>query len=156
MTEKWKKRLTLQGEFGYGVLAGVLVAAVPAALFMSLVVLPKMNQITSLEEASRKLQEENWKKAEQIIKDYMEVTGSSTVLYELEPGEGIEVLGGLIQVQPGRALGGPQAFSTRVTRWYIPVKVKPSIYGEGRGAAYAWYNRESQTLEGPFLAEVVK
>ncbi len=151
MTDKWKKRLTLSGEFGYGALAGTLLAAVPAALFIWFSILPNLQGAFGQADQVIAAWEE---RATHCEKQWAEAQSAATVLYEWEPEQGIDVMGGLLNLGPGEALGGRDAYGRQVVRWYIPVKVTPVVYGDGHGVAYAWINIDEQKAQGPFVPEV--
>jgi hypothetical protein len=40
-------------------------------------------------------------------------------------------------------------------RWWIPVKIKPQVYGEAHGAVYYYVSRD-QRVDGPYFPEGVK
>lgn len=77
---------------------------------------------------------------------------TSTLLHELEPGDSLEVLGGLFEFRPSRKLLSGQP----VIRWYIPGKVTPQVYEEPGGRLYSWVDHQTKKVEGPFDPEVVK
>jgi len=82
---------------------------------------------------------------------------AATLLYEFQPGEGLEILGGLFEIRPGEAIAGPSGmapYGRQVVRWYIPSKVKPVVYDDARGRAYSWYLHDEKKMEGPFVPEV--
>lgn len=77
---------------------------------------------------------------------------TSTLLHELEPGDSLEVVGGLFEFRPSRKLLSGQP----VIRWYIPGKVTPQVYEEPGGRLYSWVDHQTKKVQGPFEPEVHK
>lgn len=143
MTDKWKNRLLLRGEFGWGFLMAAVCFVPP--LLMAISFLPREMDISN-----------KWRAAyESCDAQRSELTSAATVLYEFEAAKGIELLGGAVTLQPGPALGGPALLGGKQEpRWFLPARVKPVVYGDGTGRAYAWVNTQTRTVEGPFAPEV--
>lgn len=157
MSEQWKLRLALRGEFGRGFWVGFIVPCLAALLinYFALRATTALERVANLREQEAKEYKsaaEEWKR---VADSCAAKFDQATVLYEFEPSKGIEVLHGLVEIRPGQALGGPQAFGKSKMRWYIPAKVTPIVYGQPKGVAYSWYNPAQKKFEGPFVPEIV-
>lgn len=95
------------------------------------------------------------KNADDCLALYNEKISSATLLVETsreEKLQPIDVLGGLVRLAPGSAIGGGTQENT-ITRWYIPAKVKPILYGPRAGMSYLYYTPGTGKVEGPFVPE---
>ncbi len=59
-----------------------------------------------------------------------------------------QLLHGLVEIGPGEALTGVQS---PVTRWAIPAKIKPWVYGAANGARYYYVDPQTHEMDGPYL-----
>lgn len=149
-----KKRFWEEERFWQGLGVGF---AVPTLLGIGMLWFIWFTLIPGIEEATA-MSSESFDTVEALYDECnaarKELYSSVTVLHELEPGQGIELFEGLIEIAPGSLLGGRNSYGKMTMRWFIPVKVKPLVYDRATGYAYSWWNPKTEKFEGPFQPEV--
>lgn len=59
-----------------------------------------------------------------------------------------QLLNGLVAISPGQAIVGTPA---PVSRWAIPVKIRPYVFGPMDGARFYYWDPETRELDGPHI-----
>jgi hypothetical protein len=65
-----------------------------------------------------------------------------------------QLLHGLVAIAPGAAFSdGVGAASAPQSRWAVPVKIKPFVYGPANGAQYFYFDPRTRELDGPYVPQ---
>jgi hypothetical protein len=75
-------------------------------------------------------------------------TGTETVLYEPQ-APSLSVLRGAVRIEPGAAIAGSVQGPLK-PKWIIGARITPLIVAENPGAAYAYIDKKTGQLSGPF------
>ena len=145
--------------FGPGMAVGAVLAAAIVGGF-AIWEISRVKEIFTQIEATEVVHKQNDAKIEQALKgcleDSKDLYSQATLLMEPQASPQTALFGlALDALAPGlgRALAQTDKSGRAVPRWYIPLKVKPVVYGDAQGATYLWFDRRTKELSGPFAPE---
>ena len=145
--------------FGPGMALGAVLAAAIVGGF-AIWEISRVKEIFTQIADTDVVHKQNDAKIEQALKgcleDNREVYSQVTLLSEPQASPQTALFGlALDALAPGlgRALAQTDKSGQAAPRWYIPLKVKPVVYGDAQGATYLWFDRRTKELSGPFTPE---